>query len=343
MSYADILKSIAATVADYREGEIAKPSPEHVDKWASQFDKAVREPLLTELDHVLKRTYIPRANVVDFLKTVLSDKKLASEKPCDFWKGVGILDIQKGGESQKEMVAMFSAIMKKTCRYDASVCKAGNGTFIYLDDVVFTGNRVLNDLRDWIAGAAPNTAHVHIVTMAYHRNGKWYAGNELTKAAKAAKKDISRTWWRFIELEDRKSEVNTSDVLRPRALPGDADVKAYAETFSNDYPIAFRTADSVGEHKFFSSENGRALLEQELLRAGVHIRKICPKLGENQRPLGNMVLKSLGFGSMIVTFRNCPNNTPLAFWAGDPWYPLFPRKVNKKKSNFDAMLDDMPF
>ena len=62
----------------------------------------------------------------------------------------------------------------------------------------------------------------------------------------------------------------------------------------------------------------------------MRIRKMCPYLNENQRPLGNMVLKSLGFGSMIVTFRNCPNNTPLAFWAGDPWYPLFPRKVNKK-------------
>lgn len=55
---------------------------------------------------------------------------------------------------------------------------------------------------------------------------------------------------------------------------------------------------------------------------------MCPYLNEYQRPLGNMVLETLGFGSMLVTFRNCPNNSPLALWAGDPWYPLFPRKVN---------------
>lgn len=40
----------------------------------------------------------------------------------------------------------------------------------------------------------------------------------------------------------------------------------------------------------------------------------------------------------MVTFRNCPNNCPLAFWVGDPWYPLFPRLNNVKKISavFDA-------
>lgn len=332
-----LLESIAATVNDYREGEIDQPSPQHIEKWVGQFDKQLREPLLSELDHVLKHTYIPKPNVLAFLERVLKDEKLASKKPCDFWKNVGILDIQKSGQSQKEMVAMFGAVMKKACGFDVKGCKASNGTFLYLDDVVFTGNRVLNDLRGWIADAAPKKAHVHIVTMAFHRGGQWYAKNKLADAAKEAKKDISLTWWRILELEDRKAYINASDVLRPRALPDDADVKAYAESVSKPYPIAFRSADSVGGNKFFSSEKGRALLEQEFLRAGVQIRKMCPNLNENQRPLGNMVLKSLGFGSMIVTFRNCPNNAPLAFWAGDPWYPLFPRKVNKKTINWDEI------
>jgi hypothetical protein len=41
-----------------------------------------------------------------------------------------------------------------------------------------------------------------------------------------------------------------------------------------------------------------------------------------------MKLETLGFGSLIVTFRNCPNNAPLAFWVDSPWYPLFPRTTN---------------
>jgi hypothetical protein len=41
-----------------------------------------------------------------------------------------------------------------------------------------------------------------------------------------------------------------------------------------------------------------------------------------------MVLQTVGFGALIVTFRNCANNCPLGFWVDDPWYPLFPRKTN---------------
>jgi hypothetical protein len=69
-------------------------------------------------------------------------------------------------------------------------------------------------------------------------------------------------------------------------------------------------------------------VEQQFLLKGIKIREQSPLLPKYMRPLGNMVLETLGFGSTFVTFRNCPNNAPLAFWAGDPWYPLFPRKTN---------------
>jgi len=84
----------------------------------------------------------------------------------------------------------------------------------------------------------------------------------------------------------------------------------------------------TGPAGLFSSENARDLLEQQVLIKGAQIRQMCPNLNEYQRPLGNSVLKTLGFGSLVVTFRNCANNCPLAVWAGDPWIPLFPRKTN---------------
>lgn len=140
----------------------------------------------------------------------------------------------------------------------------------------------------------------------------------------------------MLELEDRKRYVNSADVLRPRGIPQDPEVMEYATQVSTNHPFILGTADGIGVNKLYSSEEGRGLLKQEFLRAGVRIRKMRPYLSEYQRPLGNIVLKSLGFGSMIVTFRNCPNNAPLALWAGDPWYPLFPRKVNRKAINCDA-------
>ncbi|WP_439331430.1 phosphoribosyltransferase-like protein [Pseudomonas aeruginosa] len=83
-----------------------------------------------------------------------------------------------------------------------------------------------------------------------------------------------------------------------------------------------------GELKIFSSEQARNLIEQEFLTKGVLIRERCPNLGIRQRPLGNSVLETLGFGATFVSYRNCPNNAPLVFWVGDPWYPLFPRFTN---------------
>lgn len=322
----ELLTSIATTIQDYRAGEIAQPSPTHVDRWVKQFGASVQDSLLLELDHVLKNTYLNRANVTTFLNSLLTNPKLAGDDPCAFWKGVKFLNNQGGGNSQREMVALFDTFLQGHCGFRVADCGNKGTTFVYLDDAVFSGNRILKDITSWVQDSAPSNANVHIITIAYHRGGKYYAETKISEAIVAAKKNITFTWWRIVELEDRKGCVNTSDVLRPRSLGNDPLVSAYAKSLK--FPPTFRTQDGVGEHRFFSSEHGRAVLEQEMLKAGVKIRNMCPLLGKYQRPLGNMVLETLGFGSTIVTFRNCPNNTPLAFWAGDPWYPLFPRKTN---------------
>src|SRR5205823_14973302 len=76
------------------------------------------------------------------------------------------------------------------------------------------------------------------------------------------------------------------------------------------------------------------------LKAGARIKyELCPNLKENHWPLGYDVFKCVGFGSLLVTYRNCPNNCPLVLWAGDPWFPLSPRKTNTQ-SAVDALLPD---
>lgn len=322
----ELLASIAATIKDYRHGEIAAPNAAHVDRWITQFAADVQLPILGELDHVLKRTYLNRETVTTFLTSLITNAKLTGADHCAFWRGVKFLNNQGGGNSQREMLALFDSFLLQHCDFRIADCGKTAGTFIYIDDAIFTGNRVLKDLTAWIQQSAPAKAEVHIITIAFHRGGQYYAKTKIAEAAALAKKDVKLHWWRCIEVEDLKAHVNMSDVLRPRSLGSDPLVAAYAATLK--YPPSFRTQDSVGEHKFFSSEQGRGVLEQELLKSGAKIRDLCPLLGKYQRPLGNMVLETLGFGSTIVTFRNCPNNAPLAFWAGNPWYPLFERKTN---------------
>lgn len=322
----ELLKSIASTISDYRHGEIATPDPAHIETWVNQFSAAARLPILNELDYVLKRTYINRATVTKFLAGLIAHPDLTGADPCAFWRGATILNNQGGGNSQKEMLALLDAALRKHCGFGIEDCAQDGATFVYIDDVVYTGNRVLKDVSSWIKSTAPAKAKGHIIAIAFHRGGQHYAKGKIRDATVAASKDVKVTWWRRGEIEDRRSEINNSDVLRPRGLGDDPLVAAYAASLT--YKPTFRSQDGIGEHKFFSSEAGRSLLEQEFLKAGVRIRDMCPHLNKYQRPLGNMVLETLGFGSTIVTFRNCPNNAPLALWAGDPWYPLFPRKTN---------------
>jgi len=334
----DLLASIATTTADYREGDLEAPNPEHVERWISQFDAAVQLPILREMDHVLKKTYFSRTGTRKFLAGLFQTEKLVGSDPCTFWKGVKFLDIQGGGASQKEMLALFGKVLSKNCGFDSDDCGVAPHAFVYLDDAIFTGNRVRRDLETWIANKAPAKAKVYVITIALHSGGQYYANGKINQAARTAGKNIDLTWWRAIELEDRKAHTTTSDVLRPIAIPDDEGVKAYVAGMG--YPPNLRTAGNVGENGIFSSDAGRQLLEAEFLKAGVRIRQICPQLNQYQRPLGNMILDTLGFGSLVVTFRNCPNNAPLALWAGDPWHPLFQRTTNSDTSmkRFMAML-----
>ena len=326
----NLVQSIVAITADYRSAEGEMPTADRVDKWVNQFDAAVQLPILREIDHALKKTYFSRGRVESFLRGLLGTEKLVGSDPCAFWKNVRFLNIQGGGNSQHEMLGLFDKLLKKKCRFGTDACGETPSCYLYLDDAIFTGNRVRGDLEKWIRGDAPKDAKLHVVTIALHSGGQYYAKGRIAGVAKQVGKNININWWRSIELEDRKSETDSSDVLRPTAIPEDPLVKKYVDAMGHKPHL--RKGTSVGGKEVFSSDAGRQVLEQEFLKAGVKIREQSPRLGDTQRPLGHMTLETLGFGSLIVTFRNCPNNAPLALWAGGPWVPLFPRASNSETS-----------
>jgi hypothetical protein len=75
---AELLTATVSIIADYREGEINRPDPGHVERWLAQFDEPVREPLLTELKHVLAKTYVSKSGVERFLGGLVTLSKLAA-------------------------------------------------------------------------------------------------------------------------------------------------------------------------------------------------------------------------------------------------------------------------
>jgi hypothetical protein len=332
-----LLASIAQTIQDYRNGTLPQPIAAHVERWVQQFDAAAQLPILREVDHVLKNTYFSKENVLTFLRAAIRTTKLTGDNPQAFWRSANFLDIQGGGNSQTEMLAMFSELLEDEFGFGIDDCGQANNTFIYLDDGIFTGNRVRRDLETWVGSSAPPQANVHVICIAQHSGGQYYANGRIQQAITSAGKQINIEWWHAIDLEDRRSYSYSSDVLRPTAIPDDQAVQAYIAAMQ--YPPALRTPGSPGSKNLFSSDAAKILLEQEFLKTGIRIRQMCPNLGATQRPLGHMTLDTLGFGSLIVTYRNCPNNAPLAFWVDEPWYPLFPRTTNSQTAVLRMFAD----
>src|SRR5260370_523516 len=217
-THTDLLKSIAKTIVNYREGEITSPTSTHVDTWVKQFDKGAQTPLLSELDHVLKRTYISRSDCRKFLSSLIQKKDFASDDPCKFWKTVGFLNIQGAGNSQREMLAIFDDILQEQCKLKISHCGDKPAAFLYFKSALFTGYHVVSDLKKWIQTDAPEKANVRVVVMALHCGGEFNAMKGIEKAAASAGKQIEVTWWRCLTIENRKAFANTTEFVWPTSL-----------------------------------------------------------------------------------------------------------------------------
>ena len=329
----ELLASIATTIQDYRAGEIAKPTSAHVDRWVKQFDTAAQLPLLSELDHVLEKTYFSKKTVSSFFANQIQHQKIAGDNPCAFWQRANFLNIQAHGQSQAEILGLVNEALFAKCGITLEDCGSEDGPFIYLDDVLFSGGRIGSDLKTWIQDVAPAKAIVHVLVIGTHRLGEWQSFEGLKTVAKEAGKDISVTCWAAIRFENRKKYRTSAEVLWPAVLPSDPALVAYM-ALEAKWPFETRGEGGVLENNVFSGELGRQLIERELLLAGVKIRAGCQDPKRSMRPLGFSAF-GLGFGSTIVTYRNCPNNAPLALWWGDAaatsgamhWYPLLPRKT----------------
>lgn len=327
-----LLASVAKTIQTYRQGELPIPDSAHVARWLDQFTPAHQLSFLREFDHVMKQTFLTRASVIGFLQNLVTNPKLVGADPRAYWLRANVLNIQKAGQSQRSMVALFGEALASQCGLSIDQCGSPDGAFIYLDDVLFTGGRIATDLGAWINNAAPKRATVEVILMALHTSGHYFlASQRLRRLIDDSGKNIKVNFWQLVELENQRHKRDDSAVLWPAVVPADHDVHAYIAS-EKKFPLQLRNpGGALGP---FSSEAGRQMLEHEFLVAGVKIRSKSKHPNDFVRPLGNSGF-GVGFGSMLATYRNCPNNCPLAIWWGNPevaqgalhWYPLLSRKT----------------
>lgn len=338
----NLLLSVANTIKSYRNDELPEPTPDHVDRWLRQFTPDHQLSFIREFDHVMKHSFITQDNIETFLKNLVRNEKLAGADPASFWSAAKFLNVQQNGHSQKEMLKLFEKCLKAECNVDLANCGRQGGDYIYLDDVMFSGSRVGNDLEEWISTEAPQLAKVHVIVVGMYTGGIYFARKRLGEVIAKSGKTISIEYWRAVELENRKAWKSKSSVLWPSSIPETKEVQAFM-ALPTKYPFEPRQEGPVVYP--FSSEAGRQVLESEFVIAGAKIRALSENPKQSMRPLGFSQF-GLGFGSMLATYRNCPNNSPLAIWWGDPkvtsgalhWYPLLQREGYSSLRNIFADL-----
>lgn len=322
------MQKIVDIAGCYRKGELERPFDiDHIQRWVQQFDEGVQKPLLDELAYVLERTYIERVKMKAFLQQLFNAIE-SDDSKCDEWKNINLLQLQQRGNSQREMLALFDEVLHENCQGSVTVndCNKTNvQTYIYLDDFIFTGFRLKTDLENWIINYAPQSINLYVITYGSYA-GSWNNKQNIEGTIKQTGKNINLQFIEQIKIENRKTYSSSSDVLWPSGTPSDQGVIAFeAGLINKPYKRAPVTLNNDG---IFSSETSRQLLEQQFLIKGVEIINASGNFPPAHKPLGFLGFDSFGFGAMHLTYRNCPNNAPLALWAGSPWYPLFPRKNN---------------
>lgn len=337
------LERLAEIISDYRKGEIEVRNPKIINSWLHQFPECSQMQILEALTDIMQRTYISKDSFKKFLKGLAENDKVSSGKPTkEYWKQANILQIQLGGNSQREIVRLFDEVLQETHGYSLDETGNEKGDCIYLDDCIGTGSRVRSDICNWLQNHAPDDIKLHIITPILYK-GSFWIDKKIREAADANSKKIEFYKWRLddFEMENRLRYKDTSDVLWPIEIPSDSSVEAYVNHLnSKGRNVTLRNSIGRQSSKIFANEDQRRLLEREFLIRGCQIKQNHLKLPPNARPLGYHNLDCLGFGSMFITYRNCPNNCPLVFWVEQNEYPaLFPRKTNADTS-IQNMADD---
>lgn len=168
--------------------------PAEIDKWVSQFPEEVQDDILSEMGHLLSGTYISREDMRSFLKGMAAHEKRCDGDPKAFWKRANLPDIRKGGDSQREMLKrMFGEIPQQEAGLGLNDCGSDRGLFVYLDDRIFSGNRIYRDLSAWVETKAPAECEVRVVVVALHTGGQYFVEKKIGELRTKTKKRISRT------------------------------------------------------------------------------------------------------------------------------------------------------
>lgn len=353
----ELIDEMFEIIKDHREEERFMTKG-RIRLWINEFKLEDREFIMKQTIHILKSRYVSKAMGREHVKMMLDFLKKGTkcESVADFVSQAYFFDLQNEDKSQKHLLNFMEEILVKD--YKTSLSKSNQKDpkyFVYLDDILCTGQSVVQDLckekSGWFNKPHPEGGSNYdffkkikgkliLGFLAVHTKctnklqGRMY--HEL------GDKDISymRVWNTDFVIDNDPtvtnsplnylfpSEESLTDVVK--------EGKAHIEEVVNENgrnkekEIAWRAKGKPKNETLFTSSEDRVRYETIMLEKCLEIYNKS-KIKERPRPrplgYGQVTEMGFGFGTLIFTWRNVPFNTPLAFWY--PYYgfnPLFERK-----------------
>ena len=243
----------------------------------------------------------------------------------------------------------------KVLNYSFDIKNCGKNSkkyFIYLDDILCTGNTLFYDIKKWASESynekllnvdAIKSGNANLMLVYIFSHTKNYQ-----KKLKEIEIKIDKEFSNKIHIGNRINihnyeidENSTLDLLFPLEKLDNAIVIKYKEkiveqvnehTKKNNYTTKdefYRKKGMPVKEILFTSTENRIRFENIILAKGIEILCKAKTNKINIRALGFALpsQKNFGFGTLCFTWRNIPNNTPLVFWyLGGGFFPLFVKK-----------------
>jgi hypothetical protein len=332
---------IVDIISDYENNAMTQ---EHVIDWVSQFEPVDRAFILDELAVIFEKTYYSKAKCKQLLSGYLKFLKdhYKYDNVPTFLKNTVFLDLQTDQKSQKELLNLLEEIITEEYQMSLDDCGQTASHYLYLDDILSTGNTIYSQLFNWLNGdnlidvsktnlayLKKNNVKLSVCLLCLHQWGQSNVEYRLIVNVDAETKKYIKYFWFYLVENNLKVPKPALNLM----LPIDnqlAEVGNYLSTLEDanaNVDRAFRKANQPAVEKLFSSPENRIRLENIFLQKGIEILGRVQNLSVRSiRPLGYTIKshKTLGLGTLFFTYRNIPNNCPIVFWWGNNnWRPLF--------------------
>ena len=333
MTNTDYEIAIATLISNFRYSELGfHLDSAHVHRWISQFDETDRYIILQETLHVLSRSYYKKDRLESFYNRVLKYLNI-----WDTWNNVSFIDNQAKGQSQKQMMTELQRIAKEIYHIDLHITQSVDNTkgiCIYIDDGLYTGCTIRDDLIKFLNTARDKEIHIFLVVS--YSNNKNFVENELQKIAIAGNNSIDFHVEK--KLNNIKNVLQNYDTVWPHKSLLDIDrVRQYGNQIAAGRRTTYICHDDSYTSNLFSFPEHDNVMSRAFLLKGLNIVDSING-GTSFRPLGYDTNVSFGFGSFFATDINISNTCPLVLWWGSidekdnpalgNWYPLLPRRGN---------------